>query len=51
MHWLNLPRQADLRFLRRVGGIDDEVDILSIVLPVKIEDLAIIDDDVRFDEL
>src|SRR5215213_3839479 len=51
MHRLDLAREADLSFLMRVRWIDDEVDVLSILLAVKVEDLAIVDEDIRLDEL
>src|SRR5688572_27827626 len=51
MHWLNLSGEDYLRFLDCVCGVDDEVDILSILLPVKIEDFPVVDGYVWFDEL
>src|SRR5688572_16779247 len=50
MYGLHMARQTHLRFLNRVCGINDEVYILLIFLPVKIENFAVIDHDVRFNK-
>ena len=51
MYRLNAAGKADLGFLSGVGGIDEEVDLLVLLLPVEIENLAVVDDHVRFDEI
>src|SRR5688572_3938588 len=51
MHWLDPSRQDYLRILDRISGIDNEVYILPILLPVKIEDFPVVDRYIGFDKL
>src|SRR5689334_12560700 len=37
MHGLNRAEESDLCFLGCIGGVDDEINILIILLPMKVE--------------